>query len=162
MDYKLDIKLNKELRDAYNHSHFASMQEAEFNKPSSKKRTMYETNASNCICACLDRIDSLINHLNDLFEANDSEYKICDILSYGQTLIDCISILGKIFKVSFSYKNDSSCFKEKGKNGSGNDDDYFKYIRSLCSVHPVETSRHATGLTNHRRERIGVIAYGEQ
>ncbi len=57
MDYKLDIKLNKELRDAYNHSHFASMQEAEFNKPSSKKRTMYETNASNCICACLDRID---------------------------------------------------------------------------------------------------------
>ena len=27
MDYKRDIKLNKELRDAYNHSHFASMQE---------------------------------------------------------------------------------------------------------------------------------------
>lgn len=143
MDYELDLKLNKDLRDAYNHSHFASMQEAEFNKPSSKKRTTYEANASNCICACLDRIDSLVSHINDLFEENDSEYKICDILSYGQTLIDCISVLGKIFKVSFSFKNDSSCFRETGKDGCGNDDDYFKYIRSLCSVHPVETSRHA-------------------
>ena len=96
MDYELDLKLNKDLRDAYNHSHFASMQEAEFNKPSSKKRTTYEANASNCICACLDRIDSLVSHINDLFEENDSEYKICDILSYGQTLIDCISVSGSL------------------------------------------------------------------
>ena len=142
MDYMLNIELNKELRDAYNCSHFASMQVAEFNRPSGRQRT-YKTNASNCVCACLDRIDSLVTHINDLFQEDESEYKICDILSYGQTLIDCISILGKIFNVSFSYRNDHSCFRERGTNNNGNDDDYFKYIRSLCSVHPVETSRHA-------------------
>ena len=142
MEYMLDKDINRQLRDVYNNSRFASMKDGIFKKPDSKKKNeTYKTNAANCICACIDRIDSLVEHCNFLFDEDDSEYKLCDILNYGQTLLDCIAILAKLFEVPADKKT-SSCFYELGLDGNGSDEEYFKYIRSLCSVHPVETSRH--------------------
>lgn len=142
MKYELDPQLNTRLRDSYNRSHFASMVDTDFNKPSiSKKREKISLNASNCICACLDRIDSLVFHCNELFTEKDTAFKLCDILNYGQTLIDCIEMLAKIFNVPYEKAGNQSCFHEDEK---GSDREYFKYIRSLCSVHPIETSMHAS------------------
>ncbi|WP_139233842.1 hypothetical protein [Butyrivibrio sp. M55] len=140
MEYILNPILNKEFRLAYNGSHFASMKVAEFQNPSNKKK--YKADAANCVCACMDRIDLLVIHFNKLFAEVDSPFKLCDILNYGQTLIDCIDMLAKIYEVPYKEKSDSSCFNEIGIDGNGTDEKYFKYIRSLCSVHPVETSRH--------------------
>lgn len=33
-------------------------------------------------------------------------------------------------------------FNQLGSDGEGTDENYFEYLRSLCSVHPVETSHH--------------------
>ena len=51
-------------------------------------------------------------------------------------------MISKIYNVPYEAENDISCFNQKGNDGSGNDEKYFKYLRSLCSVHPVETSQH--------------------
>ena len=142
MELNLDPKLNKQLRDTLNKQHnFMYERKAEFNIPG-KGRTKEESSAFNCICACLDRIDSLVEHCNDISKSIKDEYGLCDILNYGQTLIDCISMIANIYGVSYNSEDDRSCFNEVGLDGKGNDEKYFKYIRSLCSVHPVETSYH--------------------
>ena len=114
---------------------------AKFKVPG-KRGEMEESKAFNCICACLDRIDDLVVHCNDIAKNIENIYGLCDILNYGQTLIDCISMIAKIYGVKYNSEGDISCFKESGLDGKGNDEKFFKYIRSLCSVHPVETAYH--------------------
>lgn len=142
MELNLDSKLNKRLKDTLIEQHNLMYEKkSEFNIPG-KGRTKEELSAINCICACLDRIDSLVEHCNDISKNIKDEYGLCDILNYGQTLIDCISMLAKIYGATYNSEGDISCFNEVGLDGKGNDEKYFKYIRSLCSVHPVETSYH--------------------
>ncbi len=140
MELNLDPKLNKELRDILNEQHnFMFERKVKFKVPG-KRDKMEESGAFNCICACLDRIDSLVKHCNDIGRNIEDAYGLCDILNYGQTLIDCISMIAKIYRIKYKSEGDISCFNEKGLDENGNDEKYFKYIRSLCSVHPVETS----------------------
>ncbi len=142
MELDLDPKLNKKLRDTLNEQHnFMYERKAGFKVPGNGKKEK-ETKAYNCICACLDRIDSLVEHCNDISKNIEDVYGLCDMLNYGQTLIDCISMVAKIYGVTYKSEGDISCFNKKGLDGKGNDEKYFKYIRSLCSVHPVETSYH--------------------
>lgn len=142
MELNLDPSLNQQLRDILNKRHnFMYEKKAKFEIPG-KRREMGELDAFNCICACLDRIDSLVEHCNDIAKNIEDIYGLCDILSYGQTFIDCISMIAKIYGVTYKSRGDISCFNEKGLDGKGNDEKFFKYIRSLCSVHPVETSYH--------------------
>lgn len=142
MGLNLDPKLNKQLRDTLNeHHNFMYEKKSEFNVPG-KGRKKEESNAFNCTCACLDRIDSLVKHCNDISKNIKDDYGLCDILNYGQTLIDCISMIANIYGVTYNSEGDISCFNEEGLDGKGNDEKYFKYIRSLCSAHPVETSYH--------------------
>lgn len=142
MELNLDSKLNKELRDVLNEQHnFVFEKRAKFKVPGKRDKTE-ESGAFNCICACLDRIDSLVEHCNDIAKNIEDIYGLCNILNYGQTLIDCISMIAKIYGMRYKPEGDISCFNEKGLDGKGNDEKFFKYIRSLCSVHPVETSYH--------------------
>lgn len=142
MELNLDPKLNKQLRETLNKQHnFMYERKVKFKVPG-KRSKMEESGAYNCICACLDRIDSLVKHCNDIAKNIEDIYGLCDILNYGQTLIDCISMIAKIYGVTYKSEGDISCFNEKGLDGKGNDEKFFKYIRSLCSVHPVETSYH--------------------
>ena len=142
MELFLDIKLNRRLRDTLNEQHnFMFDKIAEFKVPG-KGNSEKKTGAFNCICSCLDRIDNLVEHCNDIGKNIEDVFGLCDILNYGQTLIDCISMIAKIYGMQYDFKNDTSCFHKSGLDGKGNDEKYFKYIRSLCSVHPVETSYH--------------------
>ena len=114
MELSLDIKLNKRLRDTLNEQHnFMFDKTAEFKVPS-KKNSKKETGAFNCICACLDRIDSLVKHCNDIGKNIEDVFGLCDILNYGQTLIDCISMIAKIYGMQYDSKDDTSCFHESG------------------------------------------------
>ena len=142
MEYRLDTAISKKLREVYNVSHFADKRIVTLKKPSNSNKTITDYNAYNCACACMDRIDSIVYHCNELFSRVDSVFGLCDVLNYGQTLIDCIDQFGKIYDVRYQDHNDCSCFGKRGIDGKGSDAEYFKYIRSLCSVHPVETNRH--------------------
>lgn len=86
----------------------------------------------------------MVKHCNSI--EIEGQFGLCDFLNYTQSLIECITIIGKAYKVVPLYKgadkNDTSVFHQAGLNNDGNDEKYFTYLRSLCSVHPVETSRH--------------------
>lgn len=137
----LDKELNKKLRDKINQYHnFLYEKEADFKFPSKRERV--SSKAYNCICAALDRIDDLVAYCNTI-EVCDV-FKLCDLLNYGQTLIDCIMMIAHIYNVKYLRARDTSVFNKTGYDGKGNDEKYFKYLRSLCSVHPVETSYHSS------------------
>ncbi len=140
MKTNFNLELNQRLRHKINeHHNFAYEKQGAFLFPA-KGRKKVDANAYNCICACLDRIDDLVNHCNSIKINNI--FGLCDILNYGQTLIDCITMLAGIYQVRYQSDGDSTSFNQLGSDGTGNDEKYFKYLRSLCSVHPVETSRY--------------------
>ena len=99
------------------------------------------------ICAIMNRLDDTVEYLNTI-ELNTGKYKrsafdFFDFMNNASVVIDCVKELSKIFEVSDSeIKNSTNTFNEVGSDGNGTDEKYFEYLRSLCSVHPVETSRH--------------------
>lgn len=140
MKITLNPELNKRLREKINEWHnFTYEKQANFRSPE-KRGKVIKAQAYNCLCACMDRIDELVEHCNTL--EFKSLFGLYDIFNYGQTLVDCISMISKIYDVPYETEGDISCFNQTGSDGSGNDEKYFKYLRSLCSVHPVETSQH--------------------
>ena len=100
------------------------------------------------ICACMDRIDDTLQYLNELnlqvLENKRSAFEFYNFLNHAFVLIDCIKTIALIFEIDKSIikkvENSRECFGEYST--SGNDNDFFVYIRSLCSVHPVNTTRH--------------------
>lgn len=92
------------------------------------------------ICAIMDRLDDTTRYLNSLeLQKTPSVLAVFDFYNFmnnAATLLDCIKYLGEIYDFDFSIvDNKSSVF-----NQSGTDKRYFEYLRSLCSVHPIETS----------------------
>lgn len=58
--------------------------------------------------------------------------------------MNCIADLAKIFTVDTSNITDNrNCFLNFNY-GCGKDKEVFEYIRSLCAVHPTDTSMHPT------------------
>ena len=146
MKIDLDLQLNTNLRDKINeYSAFADQLRDEFHFPSQKKGKTTETGAYNCLCAALNRIQETADHCNTLDVTNDTStglFAFYDFLNYSQTIIDCITIVGHIFGVKYDFDNGPSCFRYAKENEKGNDERYFKYLRSLCAVHPIETNAH--------------------
>ena len=95
----------------------------------------------------MNRLDDTVEYLNTI-ELNTGKYKrsafdFFDFMNNASVVIDCVKELSKIFEVSDSeIKNSTNIFNKVGSDGNGTDEKYFEYLRSLCSVHPVETSRH--------------------
>lgn len=146
MKISLDKSLVRALRDKFNeHPVFSYHITSDFHVPTQSRGTKKNKNAYNCLCAALDRMFDIVVYLNDLDIQNDKPkgtFQLCDFLNQSQTLIDCIEIFGKIYQVSYPAQGDISSFHERGITGKGNDEAYFKYIRSLCSVHPIATNAH--------------------
>lgn len=99
------------------------------------------------ICAIMDRLDDTTLYLNSLdLKKGTGPLPVFDFYNFmnnAATLIDCINFLGEIFDYDFSEIDEKSdIFNQKGNDGSGTDKKYFEYLRSLCSIHPIETSRH--------------------
>lgn len=146
MKISLDKSLVCALRDKFNeHPVFSYHITSDFHVPTQSRGTKKNKNAYNCLCAALDRMSDIVDYLNDLDIQSDKQngtFQLCDFLNQSQTLIDCIEIFGKIYQVSYPAQGDISSFHERGITGKGNDEAYFKYIRSLCSVHPIATNAH--------------------
>lgn len=100
------------------------------------------------LCAIMDRIEDSTIYLNSL----DIKYtgnRLCifefyNFMNVAASLLDCIKFLAEIYDFDLSVAdNKTDVFKKYGRTGKGTDKKYFEYLRSLCSVHPIETSRHS-------------------
>ncbi|MCY6482820.1 hypothetical protein OW763_00410 [Clostridium aestuarii] len=95
----------------------------------------------------MDRLDDTVYYLNKL-KLNTGKYSrsafdFYDFMNASSVVVDCIKELAKIFNVPNDIIKESiDILGELGNDGKGTDEKYFEYLRSLCSVHPVETSRH--------------------
>ena len=108
------------------------------------------------ICAIMDRLDDTTRYLNSIeLQKTIGVLAVFDFYNFmnnAATLLDCIKYLGEIYDFDFSnedIKND--IFNQRGNNGNGTDKGYFEYLRSLCSVHPIETSRHPEFLDDNTK-----------
>lgn len=103
-------------------------------------------NAWDCICSCVHRIRDTVGYLNDMElgrMAHGNAFDFMEFMNNAAVVIDSVNMLASIFAVSFDEENArSEVFKEPGSDGKGTDKDYFEFIRSLCVVHPTDTSRH--------------------
>lgn len=105
--------------------------------------------AWDCICSCEHRIRDTVAYLNEqVLGAATYEYgsafDFINFINNAATVIDCVDMLARIFGVDLSEENDrTGAFSQLGRNRKGTDQKYFRFIRSLCAVHPVETSRYA-------------------
>ncbi|GAA0735337.1 hypothetical protein [Clostridium oceanicum] len=117
-------------------------QNISYNKTYKKKYRAWDK-----ICAIMNRLDDTVYYLNGL-KLNTgiytrSAFDFYNFMNAASVVIDCIKELSKIFDVpNDKFKKSTEIFNQSGKDGKGTDEKYFEYLRSLCSVHPVETSRH--------------------
>ena len=131
----------KRLRDKINEEHYISYSKEFYDKNKKKHR------AWDKICAIMDRLDDTVDYLNKLKlntgKHRRSAFDFFDFMNEAAVVMDCITHLAKIFEVpDEEIETSTEIFNELGKDGKGTDKKYFEYLRSLCSVHPVETSRH--------------------
>lgn len=145
---KLDEELAITLRNQINEHQDISL-----------KVTYQNKNAWNSICSILDRIDDIVIYLNQL-ELNTGKWDRCafdffEFINQSEVLIECISKLAEIYKVNI-YDENAHFFNHKYINNKikkeyeekgileikETDLNYFKYLRSLSSIHPIDTTRH--------------------
>ena len=139
---KLDSNILKKLRDKVNEQNYIS-----YSKNFKTKKNNKEYRAWDKICAIMDRLDDTVLFLNGL-KLNTGKYKrsafdFFEFMNNASVIVDCIQELANIFDVpDDKIRKTSNIFNKLGSDGKGTDKEYFEYLRSLCSVHPVETSRH--------------------
>lgn len=138
----LDYQLASSLRDVVNEEQHISI-----NKPLKTNKNSDQT-AWSLICAIMDRLEDTVAYINGL-ELNTGKYSrsafdFFDFMNNASVIIDCVNALAGIFEYDLSVENlDFSIFNMRGNDSNGTDRLYFEYLRSLCSVHPISTSRHA-------------------
>lgn len=122
------------------------------NKVNEQQNISYEKRYGNHrawdkICAIMDRLDDTVYYLNGL-KLNTGKYEksafdFYDFMNNASVVADCVKELAKIFNVpNEKIKKSTKIFNQLGSDGEGTNENYFEYLRSLCSVHPVETSHH--------------------
>lgn len=102
----------------------------------------------NRICAILDRLEDTINYLNSIelghCQIKRSAFDFYDFINNACIIVDCIEIMSfHIFKLDDeelkSIKSSNDVFGCK-MDIDATDYKFFKYIRTLCSIHPISTS----------------------
>lgn len=102
--------------------------------------------AWDCICACVHRIRDTVEYLNDQRLGTmkyRSAFDFINFLSNAAVVLDSVDMLAEVLGVDLSKEN-ARCeaFHQPGQNKLGNDVKYFRFLRSLCAVHPVGTSHY--------------------
>lgn len=139
----LDLELASKLRATVNNRVNISIKR----KQTLEKKQSKLYPAWNRICAIMDRIEDTAYYLNNLVVSSSEDernaFSFFHLLNYSSVLLDCINEIARIYDIDMSEINNSSAhFNQKGEDGKGDDNKYFEFLRSLCSVHPVNTTRH--------------------
>lgn len=128
------------------HEHIS--EQISFVEKAFEKKKFRGLSAWDCICSCEHRIRDTVAYLNDQVLGTAaykyrSAFDFINFINNAATVIDCVDMLARIFGVDLSEENArTEAFSQLGRNGQGTDQKYFRFIRSLCAVHPVETSRY--------------------
>lgn len=144
---KINTQVLRELRRKINEEQCISYNKKYYHIVDRKKGKCKVFRAWDKICAVMDRLDDTVDYLNDL-KLNTGKYTrsafdFYDFMNNASVVIDCIKELVEIFEVDDSdIKISNNIFNQYGSDNKGTDERYFEYLRSLCSVHPIETSRH--------------------
>lgn len=144
---KINTQILRELREKINDEQNISYNKEYYHVVDRKKRKRKVFSAWDKICAIMDRLDDTVDYLNQL-NLNTGKYKrsafdFYDFINNASVVIDCIKELIEIFEVDDSeIKTSNNIFEQYGTDNKGTDEKYFEYLRSLCSVHPIETSHH--------------------
>lgn len=104
--------------------------------------------ARNRIACALEQIENVLKYLNDYELQPEHNHRnafgFIEFLNCEYVVVHSIDSLAKIFDVSIDdIVKQRDCFREFAY-GNGNDKEVFEYIRSLCAVHPTDTSMHPT------------------
>ena len=134
----LDEGIALRLRDAVNED-TPSIRNTQ--KPLKKKNSKVYP-VWNRTCALLDRIEDIVAHINGIVVQKDpyerTAFSFLDLLNHSAVLVDCVYEIARIFEIDTTdYEQSTEIFRE-----NGTDKKYFEYLRSLCSLHPIETSHH--------------------
>ena len=114
-----------------------------------KKKIAKTFPARNKITCALEQIENVLDYLNDDFELKPTHnqrnaFDFIEFLNCEYVVVHSIATLANIFEVSIKDITDNrDCFSGF-MYGDGNDGEVFEYIRSLCAVHPTDTSMHPT------------------
>lgn len=99
-------------------------------------------------CAAMDRLEDTLHYLNSIElgrnENSRSAFDFYDFINNAYIVIDCIKTIGNIFGIDSNLIvkiEDSTSVFGKRLSEESTDQKYFEYIRSLCSVHPLNTNR---------------------
>ena len=100
------------------------------------------------MCAIMDRLEDTLLYLNSITIGNcisrRSAFDFFNFVNNEYIVIDCIKTMGKIFGVESekfkAIESSNDVFGDVLEVG-GTDDQFFKYIRSLCAVHPINTTQ---------------------
>lgn len=141
----LDPELIEEFNASLNaHEHIS--EQISFVEKAFRGKSYWGVPAWDCICACVQRIRSIVGYLNDQVLGKTEHGNAFDFVNFinnTSVMLDSIDMLAGILGVDLEQENTrTDAFNKPGTNGKGTDKKYFKFLRSLCAVHPVETSRY--------------------
>lgn len=103
-------------------------------------------NAWDCIATCVHRIHDTSGYLKDMKLGkmeHGNAFDFFEFMNNASVIVDSVDMLADVFDVDqTNFDSRFDIFQKRGKDGNGTDKDYFEFLRSLCVVHPQNTSRH--------------------
>lgn len=131
--FNYDLQVLTDLRGAMNENTFLAI-----NKTNKHNEKFYYQSWGR-MCAVMDRIDDTVRYINTLEigkRNNKVAFDFYDFINNIYVAIENIKAMASIFEVDTSpVERLSSSF-----NLQCSDNEWFSYVRSLCSVHPTETT----------------------
>lgn len=146
--FNFDVGLARQLRDAVNEKQNLSM-DKEHDIIDTKAKKLVPYFAWDRICTIMDRVEDTLSYMN-LIKLGEcisrrSAFDFFDFINNAYIIIEGIKTIGQIFALDIKkleqIEKSKQCFGDVFGVG-GTDGQFFSYIRSLCSVHPFNTTRH--------------------
>lgn len=115
-------------------------------KDGKNKKSIQQFVAEIKVNCALERIEDYLNYINQYKLVKDLDqrnaFNFIEILNCEYIIIHCIQEIAKTYDIEFvTITNERDCFANV-QYGAGSDGEVFEYVRSLCAVHPAETSYH--------------------
>lgn len=115
-----------------------------------KKNSTKEYRAIDTIYVSLDRLNDTAIYLNEMVlnRTNSPQaFDFYDFINNSYVIINCIYHIAEVFNIDLSDIKENKYHLQNiigldYINDECSDDDYFNYIRSISSVHPIVTDRH--------------------
>lgn len=98
------------------------------------------------ICAIMDRLEDTLHYVNEtelILDGHRSQFAFYEFINNAYVIMDCIKTMGHIFNIDKDkikqIEGSQDVFGDV-LNAGGSDSQFFKYIRSVCCVHPINTT----------------------